>query len=139
MGAAPRLVLMDATLSDPVVDRLLDGRYAVHNRLARGGMASVYLATDTRLDRRVAVKVMHPGLAEDPEFVARFNREARAAAALNHPDVVAVYDQGNDDGHAFLVMEYVPGATLRAVLRDRGRLTPAAALAVMDHVLAARA
>jgi beta-lactam-binding protein with PASTA domain/tRNA A-37 threonylcarbamoyl transferase component Bud32 len=128
---------MDTTLSDPVVDRLLDGRYAVGARIARGGMASVYLAMDTRLDRRVAVKVMHPALAEDPDFVARFNREARTAAALSHPDVVAVYDQGNDDGHAFLVMEYVPGATLRVLLRERGRLTPAEAVAVMDHVLAA--
>ena len=134
---APRLGVMDTTLSDPMVDRLLDGRYAVESRLARGGMASVYLATDTRLDRRVAVKVMHPGLAEDPDFVARFNREARASARLSHPDIVAVYDQGEDDGQAFLVMEYVPGATLRAVLRDRGRLTPGEALAVMDHVLAA--
>src|SRR5437764_1029833 len=102
---------MDTTLSDPVVDRLLDGRYAVASRLARGGMASVYLATDVRLDRRVAVKLMHPGLAADPEFVARFNREARAAAALSHPDVVAVYDQGTDQGDVFLVMEYVDGHT----------------------------
>src|SRR5947209_12296313 len=130
---------MDTTLSDPVVDRLLDGRYAVHHRLARGGMVSVYLATDTRLDRRVAVKVMHPGLADDPEFVARFNREARAAAGLNHPDVVSVYDQGTDDGHPFLVMEYVPVQTLRSVLRERLRLSPGEALAVMDHVLAALA
>jgi len=130
---------MDTTLSDPMVDRLLDGRYAVESRLARGGMASVYLATDTRLDRRVAIKVMHPGLAEDPDFVARFNREARASARLSHPDIVAVYDQGEDDGQAFLVMEYVPGATLRAVLRDRGRLSAGEALAVMDHVLAALA
>jgi len=82
---------MDTTLSDPLVDRLLDGRYAVQARLARGGMASVYLAIDTRLDRRVAVKVMHPGLAEDPDFVARFNREARAAAALGQaPERLAV-------------------------------------------------
>ena len=128
---------MDTTLSDPLVDRLLDGRYAIEARVARGGMASVYLATDVRLERRVAVKVMHAALAEDPEFVARFNREARAAARLSHPDVVAVYDQGSDDGHVFLVMEYVPGATLRDVLRDRGRLSPGEAVAVMDHVLAA--
>src|SRR4051794_7388511 len=128
---------MDTTLSDPLVDRLLDGRYAIEARVARGGMASVYLATDVRLERRVAVKVMHAALAEDPEFVARFNREARAAARLSHPDAVSVYDQGSDAGHVFLVMEYVPGATLRDVLRSRGRLTPAEALAVMDHVLAA--
>src|SRR4051794_33846801 len=128
---------MDATLSDPLVDRLLDGRYAIEARLARGGMASVYLATDIRLERRVAVKVMHPALAEDPEVVARFNREARAAARLSHPDAVSVYDQGTDAGHVFLVMEYVAGSTLRQVLRERGRLSPAEAVAVMDHVLAA--
>src|SRR3954452_13211692 len=128
---------MDATLSDPVVDRLLDGRYAVEARLARGGMASVSLATDVRLERRVAVKVMHSALAEDPEFVARFNREARAAARLSHPDAVSVYDQGTDGGHVFLVMEYVAGSPLRQVLRERGRLSPAEAVAVMDHVLAA--
>jgi beta-lactam-binding protein with PASTA domain/tRNA A-37 threonylcarbamoyl transferase component Bud32 len=128
---------MDTTLSDPLVDRLLDGRYSVEARLARGGMASVYLATDVRLDRRVAVKVMHPALADDPDFVARFNREARAAARLSHPDIVAVYDQGTDDGLVFLVMEYVAGVTLRDIIRARGRLSPAEALAVMDHVLAA--
>jgi serine/threonine-protein kinase len=120
-----------------LIDRLLDGRYAIEARLARGGMASVYLATDVRLERRVAVKVMHAALADDPEFVARFNREARAAARLSHPAAVSVYDQGSDDGHVFLVMEYVAGATLRDVLRARGRLTPAEAVAVMDHVLAA--
>ena len=125
------------TLSDPLVDRLLDGRYAIESRLARGGMAGVYLATDIRLERKVAVKVMHSALAEDPDFVARFNREARAAARLSHPAVVAVYDQGTDDGHVFLVMEYVAGTTLREVLRERGRLTPGEAVAIMDHVLAA--
>jgi serine/threonine-protein kinase len=130
---------MDATLSDPLVDRLLDGRYAIEARLARGGMASVYLATDIRLDRRVAVKVMHAALAEDPDFVARFNREARAAARLSHPAVVSVYDQGTDDGNVFLVMEYVSGSTLREVLREKGKLTPAEAVAVMDYVLAALA
>jgi eukaryotic-like serine/threonine-protein kinase len=128
---------VDTALSDPLVDRLLDGRYAVESVLARGGMSTVYLATDVRLGRRVAVKVMQPALAEDPEFVARFNREARAAARLSHPDVVAVYDQGSDDGLVFLVMEYVPGATLREVLRQQGRLSPGETVAVMDHVLAA--
>jgi eukaryotic-like serine/threonine-protein kinase len=129
--------VVDTTLSDPLVDRLLDGRYAVEQRLAHGGMSTVYLATDTRLGRRVAVKVMQPALAEDPDFVARFNREARAAARLSHPDVVAVYDQGADDGHVFLVMEYVPGSTLRDVIREKGRLSPGETVAVMDHVLAA--
>jgi beta-lactam-binding protein with PASTA domain/tRNA A-37 threonylcarbamoyl transferase component Bud32 len=128
---------MDTTLSDPLVGRLLEGRYAVEAFIAHGGMASVYLATDTRLDRRVAVKVMHAHLSDDPETVARFEREARAAARLSSPDVVAVYDQGNDAGRSFLVMEFVPGANLRQVVRDRGKLSPAEALAVMDHVLSA--
>src|SRR3954467_15746262 len=116
---------------------MLDGRYAIETRLAHGGMSTVYIATDVRLGRRVAVKVMQPALAEDPEFVARFNREARAAARLSHPDVVAVYDQGADGAHVFLVMEYVPGSTLRDVIRERGRLSAGEAVAVMDHVLAA--
>lgn len=127
------------TLSDPLVDRLLDGRYAVLSRIARGGMASVYLATDTRLDRPVAVKVMHPALADDPDYLARFHREARASARLSHPDIVAVYDQGEDAGHPFLVMEYVPGATLRDILRARTRLEVGESVGVMDHVLAALA
>src|SRR5581483_2126108 len=128
---------MDTTLSDPLVGRLLEGRYAVEAFIAHGGMASVYLATDTRLDRRVAVKVLHAHLSDDRETVARFEREARAAASLSHPDVVAVYDQGLDNSRPFLVMEYVPGANLRHIVRDRGRLTPGEALTVMDHVLAA--
>jgi serine/threonine-protein kinase len=132
-------MVMDATLSDPLVGRLLESRYAVEAFIAHGGMASVYLATDTRLDRRVAVKVLHAHLSDDDETVARFEREARAAARLSHPDVVAVYDQGTEGGRAYLVMEYVPGANLRQIIRSRGRLSPAEALAVMDHVLAALA
>jgi eukaryotic-like serine/threonine-protein kinase len=132
-------MVMDTTLSDPLVGRLLEGRYAVEAFIAHGGMATVYLATDTRLERRVAVKVLHAHLGDDPETVARFEREARAAARLSHPDVVAVYDQGTDLGRAYLVMEFVPGANLRHIVRDRGRLTPGEALAVMDHVLAALA
>jgi serine/threonine-protein kinase len=128
---------MDAPPVDPMVGRLLDGRYSVDSFIAHGGMASVYLATDTRLERRVAVKVLHAHLAGDRETLARFQREARAAARLSHPDVVAVYDQGTDGERPFLVMEFVPGVNLRAVLRDRGLLTPGETLAVMDHVLAA--
>src|SRR5581483_7380437 len=115
---------MDTTLTDSLVGRVLDGRYAVESRIARGGMASVYLARDTRLDRAVAVKVMHPQFADDSEFVARFIREAHAAARLTHPNVVAVFDQGYDGDVVFLVMEYVEGRTLRDLLRERGRLTP---------------
>lgn len=132
-------MVMDTSLSDPMVGRLLDDRYAIESFIAHGGMASVYLATDNRLERRVAVKIMHAHLADDPETVARFEREARAAARLSHPDVVAVYDQGVDGPRPFLVMEFVPGANLRQIVRDRGRLSVGEALAVMDHVLAALA
>jgi serine/threonine-protein kinase len=135
--APTRIDVMDAAPVDPMVGRLLDGRYSVDSFIAHGGMASVYLATDTRLERRVAVKVLHAHLAGDTETLARFQREARAAARLSHPDVVAVYDQGTDGDRPFLVMEFVPGTNLRAVLRDRGMLTAGETLAVMDHVLAA--
>ncbi|HVE25745.1 MAG TPA: protein kinase, partial [Sporichthya sp.] len=125
--------------ADGLVGTVLDGRYRVTRRLARGGMATVYEAVDTRLDRTVAVKVMHPGLAEDRDFVERFIREARAAARLSHPNVVAVFDQSADSGSVFLAMEYVEGRTLRDWLRDKHRLTPRETFAVMEPVLAALA
>lgn len=125
------------TLSDPLVGRVLDGRYHVEGRIARGGMATVYTARDTRLDRTVALKVMHPNYAADEAFVARFIREARAAALLSHPNVVAVYDQGDDDGTAFLAMEYVAGRTLRDVLKERERLGTRDALEVLERILSA--
>ncbi len=121
----------------PVVGRLLDGRYRVLSHIADGGMATVYLATDERLDREVAVKVMHDNLVRDPAFRTRFLREAKSAARLGHPHVVAVYDQGEDDGDMFLTMEYVPGRTLRDVLSDEGPLTPRAALDLFDPILQA--
>jgi len=128
-------------VADRLVGRLLDDRYALDRLIARGGMAAVYLATDTRLDRTVAVKVMHRGLAEDPEFVARFSREARASARLSTPDVVAVHDQGTDraTGRAYLVMEHVQGRTLRDLLLERGALSPARAVQVLEPVLRALA
>jgi serine/threonine-protein kinase len=128
---------VDTTVKDPLVGRVLDGRYHVVSRLARGGMATVYEAVDSRLDRTVALKVMHPGLAEDDEFVSRFIREAKSAARLSHPNVVAVYDQGADDGHVFLAMEHVPGRTLRDLLREVGRLNPRQALEAFEPMLAA--
>ncbi|MDQ1629775.1 MAG: eukaryotic-like serine/threonine-protein kinase [Actinomycetota bacterium] len=128
---------MDTTVRDPLVGRVLDGRYHVASRLARGGMATVYEAVDSRLDRTVALKVMHANLAQDEEFVSRFIREAKSAARLSHPNVVAVYDQGADDGHVFLAMEHVPGRTLRDLLRLRGRLSPRQALEVLEPMLAA--
>lgn len=119
---------------------LLDGRYEIGAILARGGMATVYSAVDIRLDRLVAVKVMHEHLARDDDFVERFIREAKAAASLAHPNIVAVHDQGWNQGGppaVFLVMEYVEGPTLRQIMRDRGPLDVDTALVITEAVLSA--
>ncbi|RAV33322.1 Serine/threonine-protein kinase PknL [Corynebacterium heidelbergense] len=120
---------------------LLDDRYRLGRDIASGGMSTVYHAVDERLDREVAVKVMDPLLAADPTFRIRFEREARAVARLNHPSLVNVFDQGVDRSHdgelVFLVMELVPGGSLRELLKERGPMPPHAALAVMSEVLTA--
>ena len=126
-------------LSDPLVGRILDGRYRIGTRIARGGMASVYQASDLRLDRTVAVKIMHAGLGDDHEFAARFVREAKAAARISHPNVVAVYDQGDDNGVVFLAMELITGHTLRDVIRNDAPLSPARSMAFFEPVVAALA
>jgi beta-lactam-binding protein with PASTA domain/serine/threonine protein kinase len=132
-----------ATVADPVTGHLLDGRYRIGRRIARGGMASVYEALDTRLDRTCAIKIMHHGLGDDVAFADRFKREARAAARLNHPNVVNVFDQGDDPeidgGTLYLVMELVPGHTLRDVIRDDAPMPAAKALAIMEPVVSALA
>lgn len=128
---------MDTTLQDPLVGQLLDGRYRIDARIAVGGMATVYRAVDTRLDRVLALKVMHPALATDAAFVERFIREAKSVARLAHPNVVAVFDQGAQGAYVYLAMEYVAGCTLRDVLRERGALQPRAALDILEPVLAA--
>ncbi|MGQ4714758.1 Stk1 family PASTA domain-containing Ser/Thr kinase [Streptomyces anulatus] len=128
---------MDMTLQDPLVGQLLDGRYRIEARIAVGGMATVYRAVDTRLDRVLALKVMHPALATDVSFVERFIREAKSVARLAHPNVVAVFDQGAEGAYVYLAMEYVAGCTLRDVLRERGALQPRAALDILEPVLAA--
>jgi beta-lactam-binding protein with PASTA domain/serine/threonine protein kinase len=124
---------------DPLEGTIVDGRYVVHSRLARGGMSTVYLATDRRLDRRVALKVLYPHLAEEPGFIDRFEQEAKSAARLSHPNVVGVLDQGVDDldgqSVAYLVMEFVEGSTLRDELRQHGSLTPRHALRLLDAVV----
>ncbi|MEO3753073.1 Stk1 family PASTA domain-containing Ser/Thr kinase [Streptomyces sp. B6B3] len=127
---------MDTTLQDPLIGRLLDARYRVEQRIAVGGMATVYRALDTRLDRVVALKVMHPSLAQNAGFVERFIREARSTARLDHPNIVGVLDQGTDGGYVYLAMEYVAGCTLRDVLRDRGALQPRAVLDILEPMLA---
>lgn len=129
---------MGTTVSDQFVGQWLDGRYRIDARIARGGMATVYRAQDMRLDRTVALKVMHASLAEDDEFVSRFIREAKSTARLSHPNVVSVYDQGSDpSGAVFLAMEFLDGRTLRDLLIERDRLAPDEALGTMEAVLAA--
>ena len=122
-------------MSDALVGNLVDNRYQVQSRLARGGMSTVYLATDQRLERDVALKVLHPHLADDPQFLDRLGREAKAAARLSHPHVVGVLDQGEDGRLAYLVMEFIKGHTLRDVLNDKGALSPRLALALIDPVV----
>lgn len=130
---------MDRTAADPMTGRVLEGRYRVGPRIARGGMATVYEATDLRLDRVCALKVMHPGLGDDDDFAGRFVREARSAARLAHPNVVSIFDQGDDDGTVFLAMELVRGHTLRDVIRAQAPMPPARALQILDPVLSALA
>ena len=130
---------MDRTVADPMIGCLLDGRYRVGPRIARGGMACVYEATDLRLDRVCALKIMHPNLGDDEDFAGRFVREARSAARLSHPNVVAVFDQGDDNGTLFLAMEYIPGHTLRDLVRKEAPMAPAKALALIDPILSALA
>lgn len=126
---------MTGAPTDAMIGRLIDGRYQITSRIARGGMATVYVATDLRLERRVAVKIMHGHLADDTAFRSRFIQEARSAARLAHPNVVSVFDQGQDSEMAYLVMEYLPGITLRDLLKDYGKLTPEQTLDIMDAVL----
>jgi eukaryotic-like serine/threonine-protein kinase len=126
---------MDTTLSAPI-GQLLDGRYLVESQLARGGMATVYLARDVRLDRAVALKIAHPDLARDQEFSSRFIGEARSVARLSSANVVAVFDQGSTGDINYIAMEYVPGPTLRELLNSRGHLSPREALDIIEGVLA---
>ncbi len=118
-----------------MIGQTLDGRYLIRSRIARGGMAMVYLANDLRLERRVAVKVMHDHLAEDENFTRRFEQEARSAARLSHPNLVNIFDQGQDTGRAYLVMEYLPSITLRELLRQQKHLTTDQALEIGEAVL----
>ncbi|WP_146362473.1 Stk1 family PASTA domain-containing Ser/Thr kinase [Arthrobacter yangruifuii] len=126
---------MHEPVKDSLVETLVDDRYFVRSLIARGGMSSVYLATDRRLDRDVALKVLYPHLAADGGFLRRFESEAKSAARLSHPHVVGVLDQGIAESLAYLVMEYVPGRTLRGLMDERGPLSPRLALALMDAVV----
>ncbi|WP_078281484.1 protein kinase domain-containing protein [Mycobacteroides franklinii] len=124
-----------ASRLDPMIGTVLDGRYRIEAPIATGGMSTVYRGLDTRLDRPVAVKVMDSRYASDSGFLARFRLEARAVARLRHPGLVAVFDQGMDGKHPFLVMELIDGGTLRELLRERGPMPPHAVAAVFNPLL----
>jgi beta-lactam-binding protein with PASTA domain/tRNA A-37 threonylcarbamoyl transferase component Bud32 len=128
---------MDTTVADTLIGTTIDGRYRITGRVARGGMATVYTAVDDRLERTVALKIIHPSQATNVHFVDRFTDEAKTIARLTHPNVVAVYDQGRHEGLPYLVMEFVQGRTLRDLLAQRRRLTAVEALAIMEQMLAA--
>lgn len=141
MGGPPYTPTVAQVTADPLIGRLVDGRYQIVARVARGGMATVYRAHDSRLNREIALKVMHPHLADGEQaasFRQRFEREARSAAGLQHHGVVAVYDQGTDGDMRYLTMEYVPGTNLRQLIRD-GDLTLRRTFAILDVVLSALA
>ena len=121
---------------------LIDGRYQLNSLIASGGMASIYSAMDLRLDRHVAVKIMHAHLANDEDFVGRFIREAKATAALSHPNIVAIQDQGWNEGGVpavFIVMELIDGFTLRDILNERGALPPLEAIRYLSPIVSALA
>lgn len=125
--------------TDQLSGNVLDGRYEILAKLARGGMATVYRAWDRRLERIVAVKVMHEGLGDDSDFAARFDREARSAAALTSPNVVSIYDQGVEQGRPYIVMEFVEGYTLRNMIAKEAPFSPLKALKMLEPVAAALA
>ena len=121
----------------PLIAPTIEDRYQIVTKVASGGMGEVYRGHDPVLSRDVAIKVLHPHLAGDRGFVDRFRREARSAGILNHPNIVGVYDWGSTNGTYFMVMEFVPGVTLRAVLNEVGRLRPMQVLEVAIPVLRA--
>ncbi len=126
---------MSTPPSDSLVGHVIDRRYFVEDKIARGGMATVYRALDYRLERPVAIKVMHPHLAADEGFTKRFIQEARQSARLAHPNIVNVFDQGQDGEYTYIVMEYLPGITLRQLLKDFSTLTWEQTLDVVKAVL----
>ena len=135
----PRRDVLTTERSGGLVGHVIDDRYQVVKKLARGGMATVYVAHDIRLSRTVAIKVMNEGLGDTAEFTSRFDAEARAAAHLSHPNVVAVFDQGTDTGRPYIVMEYVQGFTLRQLITREAPMDPRRALDLIEPVAAALA
>jgi len=126
-----------ARVSDTLIDTIFDGRYRIVRRLGAGGMANVYLAEDGQLGRRVAIKILNDRFSEDESFVERFEREAKSAAGLSHPNIVSIYDRGEAEGTYYIAMEVVEGKTLKEVIRASGRLRPAQAIAYTRQILSA--
>src|SRR6201995_4942820 len=124
-------------MAEIVRDTLIDDRYRVVRRLGTGGMAEVFLAEDQQLGRRVALKLLHRRFSEDPGFVERFRREAQAAAGLQHPNVVSVYDRGDYDGIYYIAMEYLPGRSLKQVIREEAPIDPIRAIDITLQILKA--
>ncbi len=124
-------------MADPGPDTLVDGRYKILSRLGAGGMADVFLAEDQQLGRKIALKLLYRRFAEDPDFVERFRREARAAAGLQHPNVVSVYDRGSFDGTYYIAMEYLPGRSLKQIIRQEAPLDPLRAIDITLQILKA--
>lgn len=128
-----------ASVVDPLIGQVIDGRYRVVSKMATGGMATVYVARDQRLDRLVALKIMHPHLAQSGEFTERFRREARSAARIAHPGIVPIFDQGAYQGQGYLIMELVAGPDLRSYVRGSGPVSLGVALTFVEQILAALA
>src|ERR1700736_4394039 len=124
-------------MTDAALGAIVDGRYKILSRLGTGGMADVFLAQDEQLGRQVALKLLHRRFAEDPGFVERFRREAQAAAGLQHPNVVSVYDRGTYDGTYYIAMEYLPGRSLKQLVRQDAPLDPVQAIDLATQILRA--
>src|SRR5947209_17050052 len=136
---AARDCRLDNSPDMPHFDFVLAGRYKLIAPLGEGGMATVYSARALRLNRDVAVKLLREELTQDPGFLARFQREAQIVASLAHPNIVPVYDVGEEEGSHFIVMEYVRGRTLHEAIEAGGALAPDRAVSILEHVLEALA
>src|SRR6201996_9651517 len=124
-------------MADPAPNTMVDGRYKVLSRLGSGGMADVFLAEDQQLGRKVALKLLHRRFAADPDFVERFRREAQAAPGPQHPKAVSVYDRGNFEDTYYIAMEYLPGRSLKQLIRQEAPLEPIRAIDITIQILKA--
>src|SRR5919106_850115 len=125
------------SVSDTMIDTLFDGRYRIVRRIGAGGMANVYLAHDQELGRRVAIKILNDRHANDEQFVERFRREAKNAAALSHPSIVSIYDRGEAEGTYYIAMEYLEGRSLKELIVSRGPAPVTVAVEYARQILSA--